>query len=761
MTQSVHNISFRIQNLLATAGFGNHPAQSGSKLVRRFLLTFLGAFAALAAMAQTYTTKADGAWNSASTWVGGVVPANPITAGKIVVIKHDVTFDLNADLSIAGTLHIEGDTLRFASSYDKKVVIASTGLLTVKNGGFLQDPGTNKGEMIISGGRVMLDNAKLSTSGAITANPGTRRSYKNSTVLVSDKYTVDGTSALRSIDTIQASSVTTAVDGGGGDIELKAYTTVRVANARISIGKGKFKNSANCDVTVLSGAVGNYGFNVLRIETDLENDGAWDARIDAFCIGKDVKGSNVAAVDFTRPEDCSNTTGPAPELTFQNPVLKSGTANKEGAVYRFSNVSPGVDAEVKLKKFSRSDIKMNTIDNSTLGWGKAFQPEFGLAGVVPANQNWYIDFEMTFFEAGKNKKVKMDKVDFTALDVDGDGFSVAEYAQFSNPANVAYSTVSSLTSTVAGALGSLLPCATCLLSSALVQCTQCKGAGIVDDGDDIDDDDCTKCLGSGALHSLCGHPYKGMVGNILQGTVQNFNNIDTAATQVMATYQFANTERINFRYGAKTTAYAANGSGIRLNSLWSKSFSLAPWSTLPVKLENFSAALVQDDANLTWKASHGEELKKFVIQRSTDGKIFTDIATVLTGNTANYGYKDNKVNSATGVVYYRVGSVDYTNEVLFSDVKMLRLAKTEQQAIALSTFPNPVVTDVRITLPAAWQGKQVMLQLYSANGTIAKSIQLGAASQTETMPVGGLIKGLYVVKAMCGEEWAQQRIIKN
>ena len=42
-------------------------------------------------------------------------------------------------------------------------------------------------------------------------------------------------------------------------------------------------------------------------------------------------------------------TQPAPELVFMNPVLKSGTANKEGAIYRFSNVTEGIDAEVKLK----------------------------------------------------------------------------------------------------------------------------------------------------------------------------------------------------------------------------------------------------------------------------------------------------------------------------------------------------------------------------------------------------------------------------
>jgi hypothetical protein len=79
----------------------------------------------------------------------------------------------------------------------------------------------------------------------------------------------------------------------------------------------------------------------------------------------------------------------------------------------------------------------------------------------------------------------------------------------------------------------------------------------------------------------------------------------------------------------------------------------------------------------------------------------------------------------------------------------------------LLTYPNPVVNDVRITLPNAWQGKPVMLQLYNSTGVIAKTIQLGSASQTELMQLNGLSKGMYVVKAICGEESAQQRIVKN
>src|SRR3954464_513833 len=86
-------------------------------ITKYFLLVAAGILLSLGVSAQTYTTQAAGNWSSPATWVGGVVPSSTIAAGKIVTIKHAVTFDLNTDISIGGTLNIVADTLRFISSY--------------------------------------------------------------------------------------------------------------------------------------------------------------------------------------------------------------------------------------------------------------------------------------------------------------------------------------------------------------------------------------------------------------------------------------------------------------------------------------------------------------------------------------------------------------------------------------------------------------------------------------------------------------------
>lgn len=457
----------------------------------------------------------------------------------------------------------------------------------------------------------------------------------------------------------------------------------------------------------------------------------------------------------------------APELVFKNPVLVSGTANQEGAVYRFSNVATGVDAELTLEKFSRTDIVMQDVDLPTAGHNKALQPQFGLSGMVAPYQEWYVDFRLNFYIAGTTTKQNLTQAVFTALDIDGDGNSISEYVRFNNADSIQYAANTALQDSGETVpvfansvnLKTLYTCQLCAMAGELKNCKDCKGKGYTTSGGS-GVQQCATCAGSGFVYKDCGHAYAVMLQ--AKGPVQNYTNIDTSATQVMVTYTFDNIDQVSFRYGASSGAASSNGSGIRLNSLWAKEFNLAPLLfTLPVNFTGFAVTYSEGDATLAWQA-RGENLNHFVVQRSTDGKSFTDIATVFAITaSSNYTYKDKAIGSSTGVVYYRIMSADQTKETHLSTVKMIRLTNSGLAALTLATFPNPAVSEIRLTLPESWQGKAVSLQLYAADGSVAKSVRLGSAGQTEVVGLSSLPKGFYLAKASCGNEMAQQRIVKN
>ena len=405
-----------------------------------------------------------------------------------------------------------------------------------------------------------------------------------------------------------------------------------------------------------------------------------------------------------------------PELVFQNPTLISGTAGQDGAVYKFSNVASSIDATVTIVARSSSAVVLTDIDVANLGWNKAFQPQLGIQGNVPANQDWWMDFEMHFYKAGTNNKNKIKGFQVTAIDVDGDGVSIQEYLQMNKIKSVAFSSVTYLSE----------PSTTSTLTNY--------------SGEDDDDN-------------------KGINKKIL-APVQNYLNIDTLGTPVMATFTYEDKDMITFRYGAKSGSVISNA-GERLNSLWFKAFSLQPLSTLPVTFYSFNVLYNQKTVSINWSAETDDNFNYYFVEKSTDGKNYSEIGKVATNGKqlSNYQFKDAEVSSNTGMLFYRLRWIT-VKETVYSPIRVVKI-NNDQASLQLTTYPNPVVSELRISLPNSWQGKQVQLELYSANGTKVQSLPISSASQTENMQVSSLTRGMYIVKAYSNGQTLEQRIIKN
>lgn len=410
-----------------------------------------------------------------------------------------------------------------------------------------------------------------------------------------------------------------------------------------------------------------------------------------------------------------------PELVFANPVLTtaSTTAGKDGAVYKFANVAPGIDATVTILARSASNVVLSTIDEPGMGWGKAFQPTVGIEGDVAPGQTWWMEFQMNFYDAGKTNKKNIKNFKVTALDVDGDGSYIQEFVQMNKATSVANSTVTYLTNDLS------------LIVSSLIE-------------------------------TLTGNDLDGLDKKIM-GPKINFNNIDTAATQVMSTFTYDNKDAIKFFVGGKSSGGYSNA-GMRMNSLWFKSFSLAPVTVLPVKLSDFSAQLDSKNVLLKWTSAVEKDFSHYTIERSTNGTEYKEIAVVFgngsTSSSADYHFKDANVASPSGILYYRLRIVDNNGAYTYSNIKTIRLNQ-EEATVQLTTYPNPVRDAMSLTLPAAWQGKAVRFELYNNSGVRVLASETGSASQNETISIGSLPKGFYQVRAICDGTIATQKIIKQ
>jgi uncharacterized repeat protein (TIGR01451 family) len=120
---------------------------------------------------------------------------------------------------------------------------------------------------------------------------------------------------------------------------------------------------------------------------------------------------------------------PATPLNLQSPTLVSGTALSVGAIYRYANVSPGVDLRVRIDALNNG-ATIPVFDNDT-GLVGNFQPELGGVDARSA------DFTFTFVVAGTTTPFAFDFA-ASAIDVDGDSGQIREYTEFSTTQQVSY-----------------------------------------------------------------------------------------------------------------------------------------------------------------------------------------------------------------------------------------------------------------------------------------------------------------------------------
>jgi len=401
------------------------------------------------------------------------------------------------------------------------------------------------------------------------------------------------------------------------------------------------------------------------------------------------------------------------ELMWKNPVLEAGVAGQDGASYRFSQVASHLDAIVTIKGRSSSMVTLVNIDVEHTGFDKAWQPQVSYNnGTAPAAADWWMEFEVTFVDKNTSTPASLNEFILSAIDIDGNGDKIREYLTMYN-----------------------------LNSYTLESNSMLSVFNIFE-------------LLSGILT---------LNGKKFEGPTVNHLNIDTSGTAVMASGMYRN--RNNFRVRTGAIASAANGASDRMYSMYFKGFNYvsAVEFSLPLVLLNFNATMNNKKVALNWTTGKEKELSHFVIERSVNGVDFSEVGMVFAAGNSNvkvdYNYADAMAAQSSGILYYRLKMVDADGRFQRSQVKLIRLGE-QKQNVSIATYPNPVTSELRITIPATWQNKTISFDLFNTNGQLVKHVVAGKAGQTETMNVNDLNAGIYIVKVSNGTEIAVQRIAK-
>src|SRR5689334_3300946 len=350
-------------------------------------------------------------------------------------------------------------------------------------------------------------------------------------------------------------------------------------------------------------------------------------------------------------------------LKFNNAKLEtaSSTDLQKGAIYLFKDVTPGVDARLKIDSLVNGAKVIKIDDNSAgLGYKDALQPEVQSGNLIG---NSYAVFTISFYKKDTNIPEFLQQVNATALDIDGN-LTLKEMAE-----------IRMGTGGIAKYMSTTLDIS--LLDLLLGKFRATNLLGIERDG------------------------------------------IDTTAFSNMFTAVNSNISSFTIKFGTTTLLPSRD---TRQFSMYMKGFQYPSQITLPVDIISFNAMLEgTNKANLTWVTATEKNVSHFVVEKSTDGKNFSDAGIVFAfGNTQDkktYNFTD-KINATAGsVIYYRLRTVNIDAKNQYSIIRLIRIDK-ENANIAVTTYPNPVTSDLRVTIPANWQNKKVSYELIGNNGRL-------------------------------------------
>lgn len=199
--------------------------------------------------------------------------------------------------------------------------------------------------------------------------------------------------------------------------------------------------------------------------------------------------------------------------------------------------------------------------------------------------------------------------------------------------------------------------------------------------------------------------------------------------------------------------------GLYLN----QGFQQVPFNppSFPVEWLDFVAEQVSGNALLRWTTAQELNNQLFEIERSLDGRMFTQIGTQaaagFSDQPVHYQFWDRELLSLKqGLVFYRLRQVDYDGGFSFSEIRSLTLDATVH--LSASLFPNPAQDQTRLYY-AGPLTQPLQCQLRNLHGQLVWAAQV--VEREYIIPLDQFPSGTYYLQLNNGQETRTLSLLKQ
>jgi hypothetical protein len=189
-------------------------------------------------------------------------------------------------------------------------------------------------------------------------------------------------------------------------------------------------------------------------------------------------------------------------------------------------------------------------------------------------------------------------------------------------------------------------------------------------------------------------------------------------------------------------------------NLWEVTFNVTGFSgffasgvsaPLPVTIVSFNY-FIQDQQKilLKWEVAEQQDIRSYVVERSTDGRNYNPIGTITANTQTSFVYQFIDENPISGSNYYRL-QIAEDNKINYSRILIVNLSSKQDM---LKIYPVPASTQFKIRVNTS-ELVYTEAVLLNTDGRLLERIKLNGFEQT--IDIRHLPAGVYYLKTLNGK----------
>jgi hypothetical protein len=173
----------------------------------------------------------------------------------------------------------------------------------------------------------------------------------------------------------------------------------------------------------------------------------------------------------------------------------------------------------------------------------------------------------------------------------------------------------------------------------------------------------------------------------------------------------------------------------------SKSYQLSACAVLAETLVRFNGQWKNGNIQLSWQTADEVNMSYYIVERSTDGYVFTPMQQTAAKNGMTNTYTATDMHVPAGDVHYRLQSVEKGGSVNYSNI----ISFKNTNAQPFSVYPTLITGNTPVTVTCVATSHTTFIRVVGADGKVWQTIPVAAGLTKTSIDLSNLAKGSYFV----------------